>query len=413
LVSQSVSLPKQEQTIRTTQIIVLTFAFAVGIAILLGCILLFTSSNISYLITGSYTYVTAITIMLLAIPFMIVELCLYSIMEGMGQIKKIVAFRIIPSILIIPIVYILTSQYGFIGASYGVFINEILLSIIAIFLLREFIVITKASFQLHYVYTNIVKVALLSLGVGVSWLITDFLIKRFALNQAGEITNGIIQSVAKVTDLYPNIVLAWLTMHLFPVLGGRRDDKEFISATVERTMTIALALIIPIVIFLFSFRPQILAVIYKKEFVQASFYFGTMLITGIPKVFSWVLGVSLLPIGMKRQWFYSSLMYAIIYGLLAFIGLNTELSLYAIPIAFGVSLCFQSSYLYYHFNKNKIKFSKQFTEQIIYYCCITLLLVISLFYNVVLILVILGYIAFCVRYKLFKEIFDKIRRIIS
>ncbi len=413
LISQSTSLSKAEQSLRTTQVIILTLFVALSISIVLIIILMFDAESISVLITGSGNYVTPITIILFSVPFMVIEYCLFSVMEGMGLVRKIVLFRLIPSIVILPILYFLSSQYGLIGSSYGILINEVLLSIVGLILLSEFVNLSKQSFQISDTLVKIFKIALLSFAVGVSWLITDFLIKRYALIQTGEIANGIIQSIAKVTDLYPNIALAWLTMHLFPSLGGKKEDKSFIAVTIERTITISLAIIIPMVIFLFAFRPQILSIIYKKEFELATFYFGAMLLTGIPKVFSWVLGISLLPIGMKRQWFYSSMLYTLVFGVIAFAGLHSSLSFYAIPLALGLSLTLQAGFGLYIFKKSSIKFSKKFVEQLLYYIAITICLMAGLYNEVFIFPAILIYIIFGMRSKLFQEVFDKALDILS
>ncbi|TAK50685.1 MAG: hypothetical protein EPO24_16500 [Bacteroidetes bacterium] len=283
---------------------------------------------------------------------------------------------------------------------------------VAVILFRKQIVFSKHALRFQDVFSQIFAISVLSFIAGVSWLLIDFFVKRFVLELSGEGSNGIVQSVAKVTDLYPNLALAWLAMHLFPLLGEKKEDTTFVAATVERTMSVAMTIIIPIIIVLFAFRGLILEIIYKEEFVQASLYFGAMLITGIPKVFTWVIGIALLPIGMKRVWFYSTMIYTLLYAGVAIIGVSTELSFYAIPLALVISLTVQSGYVLGEFKKRGIMFSKQFYEQLMLFCIVMALFSVSLFYEYIQFAVIPFFVFFLARYNLLKEIKEKITAVV-
>jgi O-antigen/teichoic acid export membrane protein len=403
---------KEEQSLGVSRLVVLSVVAAVGLEILLLIVLMFFKQNLSMLLFGSDKYEVPMMILLHAVPCMIVSASLYGVMEGMGKLRAIVIFKTLPIICSLPIIYFLSSNYLFLGASVSVLVGEGFVALVALYLLREHIVLSREVFWLGETVKELFKVAVLSFIVGSITLLSDFVVKRFVLSVGGETANGIVQSVAKVTDLYPMIVLSWLAMHLFPSLAHEKENRQATANVIQRTAFIAGALIIPIVFILFLFREQILELIYQKEFVLASQYFGLMLSTGVLKVFSWVIGVALLAAGFRRLWFYSSLLYAAIFFAVSSIGLSTPLSFYALPLGVGTGLMIQIGYVLYEYRRHSIYFPKNFFIQLLIYTVISILFCLAIFYNVLLIVIIVLYAGYTYHYGFVQEIKTKVQELL-
>jgi PST family polysaccharide transporter len=396
------SLEEQRETV--SRIVVLSLGAALLSAIVVAVLLLIDASAISQAITARLEYAVPIGILLLSTPFMVAETCLFALLEGMGKVREIVLFKIVPVVITLPLYYVLASGYGLNGVAAGLLFSEFLLTGFALYLNRRLLVFQRSVLHVRTVFRAIIKIAVLSVIVGAGWLLADFVVKRFLLQTLGETSNGIIQSVAKITDLYPTIALAWLTLHLFPLIARSIEDPPAVARALERTLIVAVAIIVPIIVVLFAFRGIILELVYKKEFSIAVDYFGAMLVTGIPKVISWVLGLALLPMGMKKQWFYSTLVFIGSYLVGIKIGLDLGFEMYAIPFSMAVSWCLQAAYTLFVFHKSNVVFSAAFRGYLLGFVTLTVLIAISIVWLPLLIVVILMYGFMMHRYGAFNEL---------
>ena len=407
------TLPEEEQKRLISKLLVLLFTLSSAVLTLLLIVYSFYAKVFSYAISGSEEYVLPIFIVLAAAPFMIIQNSLNSLMEGMGLVKQLSYFKIIPSLIIVPTLFFAVVQYQLIGAALGTLLSEVLFAVFALGVMRKYIALSQKSFHFGEVVGEVFKVAIASAVVGAVWMLTDFILKRYLLESFGKIENGIVQSIAKVTDLYPTIVLAWLNLHLFPVLASSNQDKKKIIVHLERTVLIAATLIIPIVLGLFASRVLVLNILYQKDFIIAEDYFGSMLVSGIPKVITWVVGVALLPLGLKKEWFVTSIIYIAAYIMISFVGLSVGLGIYVIPLSTTLALFIQFIAIIYLLNKNDYKFSSNFLHQGLLYTSITLFIFAAKFQIFFLILAGLLYFYLIYRNNLISELYFRVKNVVK
>lgn len=399
----SISLP--ERKLAVSKIIGMVFTLSLVVLLLLVLAFLFIPDAISFTVSGNYDFVLPVFIILFACPFMIIQNSLVSTMEGLGLVKELTSFKIVPAVLILPLILFFAQRYHFTGAAVGVFIAEFSFAVFAFIALRKNFSVSKEMLSFFGVAKEVMSFAVASVLVGGVWMIADFVLKRYLLATFGQIDNGIVQSVAKIVDLYPMVVLSWLNLHLFPVLGASRDDKKAVVGHLERTVLISVSLIIPVIFFLFLFREQILSLLYQKDFTIAEDYFATMLVAGIPKVTSWVVGTALLPLGLRKEWLISSQLYIAAYVGLAVIGLHAGFGIYVIPFATILALTFQLFVTLYLLMKRGFQFTRNFVIQIILYGFITVFLFFGKLSFVFLFLAVLVFILIIIRYKLIQDFY--------
>jgi O-antigen/teichoic acid export membrane protein len=195
-------------------------------------------------------------------------------------------------------------------------------------------------------------------------------------------------------------------MHLFPALGGS-DDRSGSVNIIQRTILVAIALIVPIVIVLFAFRPLVLEIVYKEDFLIAVDYFGAMLVIGIPKVVSWILGLAMLPLGLKREWFISGLVLIVVYAAGIWMSLLSGFGIYAIPAAYGAGLLCQAIYTVVVYRNNSMRIGRVFGAQMAVYLIMTCLLAIAVLWQAALLGVVILYLWFVYHYRLFTEIKER------
>lgn len=407
------TLPNTERQKAISKLLMLLFTLSLVLLILLLFVYTFYSEALTYAITGNKEYIFPIFIVLAAAPFMIIQNSLTSLMEGMGLVKQLSYFKIIPSLIIIPALFFAVVKYQLLGAAFGTLLTEVIFTVFALGVFYKYIVISKESFYFGEVVNEVLKVAAASAVVGAIWMLTDFILKRYLLEAFGKVDNGIVQSVSKIIDLYPTLVLAWLNLHLFPVLASSANDKKMVVTHLERTVLIAAALIIPIVISLFIFRALVLNILYQKDFIIAEDYFGSMLVSGIPKVITWVVGVALLPLGLKKEWFLTSLIYIIGYVILSFVGLKFGLGIQIIPFATVLALLIQFIAILFLLQKNNYRFTSNFLHQGLLYASITFFIFVAKFQIFFLILAGLLYFYLIYRQNLISELYFRVKNVIK
>lgn len=404
--------PKDQQ-IALTKILTLLLYQAGIVVCVLFLLLVFFPHDLAYVITGNTELVIPVFIILFASPFMILQNSLSSIMEGMGLVKKITTFKIIPALIILPVIFILVSRYHFTGAAISILLAEVLFSFFAISTLSKYFTFSSSSFHVFDTIKEVVKVALASVSVGVIWMAADFAVKRYLLETVGLIENGIIQSTAKIIDLYPVVALSWLNIHLFPVLAADVENKKASIAHIERTVLIAVAIIIPVVLILVVARIPILELLYHKDFIIAEDYFAVMLSSGILKVTSWVVGVALLPLGLKKEWLYSAMFYIAIYVVLIVIGFMLEFGIYVIPFATIGGLFVQLIVIILLYQTKGYHFTKNFIFQCFLYVTLTIFIFFTKDHIAFLIPVIVLYGFMLFYYNIFADVLARVKDVIK
>jgi len=369
------TLAPDERRLTVSRIVVLVFLQGAAMLLVLGAAILAGPATISTLVAGNPAYAIPVAVMLLMAPLLLIETALFAILEGSGNVRGVVKFRIVPAVLTPPVLWYLVDRFGLTGAAAGLLLNELSLVAAALWLLRGDLILSPAILRLQSIARPIFSVGIMSVAVGASWLLVDFLAKRYILESLGETGNGIVQSVSKITDLYPMVVLSWLTMHLFPFVAASKENRGALGAGIERTMLAAMGIIVPIILALFLLREPVLKILYKGEFVAAAGFFGAMLATGIPRVFAWTLGTVLLPLDLKREWFVATTLVTVVYALVVAGGVVAGLGMYAIPLATGLAYVLQSIYSMSVLGRRGIPFSTVFRRRILDYvlidCAIT------------------------------------------
>jgi polysaccharide transporter, PST family len=396
----------QRETV--SKMIVLVLMVGLGTGLFIAGLLYFQLSPLVYLITNNLTYAPVIIILFCSIPFMVIQYSLVAILEGRGMVKEVVYFKMVPSILGLPILLWLVYQFQLIGAAFGIVINECLFMMMGLFLLRGWIRFSRESLRIHFILSSVYKLAFLTALVSLGGLAVDFIVKRYILGIFGEYANGIIQSVSKITDLYPTIALSWLIVHLFPELVKNYANKSVICQTIERTVLIAVTLTVPIIIVLFAFRGTVLEILYRHDFRVATDYFGAMLAIGIPKVVAGVVSLSLLPLNLKREWFYSSMISIAGYAFGVWLGVSEGFGIFSIPIAYGISMILQLMYVLAVYRHNQILFANNFYNQLGLIGLISVVIIFASYHTAFLWLTCVLFLWMIWRYKLIMEIKDKL-----
>lgn len=361
-----------------SKILVTVAAVGAGVAVLTGLAVAVDLQSLAVAVTASAVYAGPVGVMLLAAPLMIVHLTLASALEGLGRVRQAAWLKVIPLAVAVPALALLATRFSLPGAAAAFLLGEGAALIVALWMVRDLVRLDRSAFSPGDVLRPLLRVALYSLGVAAATFAVDFVVKRYVLHLLGESANGIVQSVGKLTDLYPSVSLAWLTVHLFPVLGALGGDRRPAGPAIERTLHIAVSLVFPLILMLFLFRGPVLAAVYSGEFTVGRTYFGAWLAAGIPLIYSWVLGVATLPVGLTREWFFGALVYGAAYGILAWLGLNATGSILVLAAAAGTARILHIAYMALAWRRAGVPFSPSLGRVTLLYAGVTVSLALAL-----------------------------------
>lgn len=401
---------REERRLNTTRLVLLSCVQAAALLAALLAIALGDAVGLSTLVVGRAEYRAEVVILLAMAPLMLVETSLFAVLEGSGHLPGVVMFRVVPAVVTPPFLWFLARAYGLAGAATGLLLNEIFLLLAGLWMLKQHLLWSAQVLHLRPLLKPVYSVGLLSVVVGTGWLAADVLSKRYVLHLFGEEANGIVQSVSKITDMYPTLVLSWLTMHLFPFVARTRDDRTALAAGIERVVLAAMSVIIPVILLLFMFREPVLRILYKGEFVVAGPFLAATLATGIPRVFAWALGTALLPLDMRREWLYASGIVIVVYALIVGTGLTSPLGIYAIPAALGLGFLFQASYTLHVLARARVRFSSTFVRRMGVYALIAGLIAGALVEPWLIGGAVITFLAFVERTGLVRELAERIRK---
>jgi len=116
----------------------------------------------------------------------------------------------------------------------------------------------------------------------------------------------------------------------------------------------------------------------------------------------------LLVIGLRREWFFTSMLLNVLYLLTSWIGMGSRLAIYTLPVAMGIGLCVQALVTLRVYKRHGIIFSPAFIRQSFVVAAISILIVLSILWPPLILLSGSMYVGFVYRYRLIHEIRDKL-----
>lgn len=219
-----------------------------------------------------------------------------SILNGTGEIKKLVTVKISNSIFALLVTSLSAYFFGIYGALYALGISQSIIFFISLYF------ITRCSwFNLTYFSQKIsrvlvikyLKYSLMSITsmilVPVVFIgIRNYLIQNISLEKA-----GLWDGMNRISNAYLGVITTTLGYYYLPKLASLNEKK-----LIDKEILNGYKIILPVVIFIMSvmliFREQIVLLLFSNEFVEMERLFLPQIIGDFFKITSFILSYLML-----------------------------------------------------------------------------------------------------------------------
>lgn len=267
------------------------FTFYLIVSTIVTILLFSFSSEISNKLFHSLAY--RYTIMLLGISISLYSLnsLLLSVLNGEFEIKKFVSCNIANTILIFIITVYLVIYYGIQGGLIGFILNQS----IALFL-TVYLVIKSKWFKVNLFIQGIdkesisklIKYATMSfvpiLLVPVSLIIS----RKYIASELSWQDAGYWQGIMKLSDGYLILMELMLSVYFLPKFSSIKTQSEF-KEEIFHSYRLVILLALLGLTFIFTFKKQIVIMLFSKEFFPMLGLFKYQLMGDMARIGGWLL----------------------------------------------------------------------------------------------------------------------------
>lgn len=205
---------------------------------------------------------------------------------------------------------------------------------------------------------SIIKV-LLSYGatiilIAISAYLTQFIIRSFIIKKFSIEANGLYQSSYGFIQQYSTILQGIILAYLFPKLNST-DEKSIIEGEIDNATRYCILILVPLTLFVITFREYIITFFYSEKFLEASSLFPYQAAADLILMLSFSMGCFFLVKDYRKIFFLLGIVPQI--AILIFTPLFVSLKgLEGIPIAYLVAYLL-NLFLIYFFYCKKIGFA--------------------------------------------------------
>ena len=281
-------------------------------------------------------YAINIALLSASILFLSISQGQSALLQGMQHITSMAKAGVIGaftgSIISIPLYYLLGND--------GIVPSLLLISIctlIITWLFTRNIKVEKLPLSLKDSFNGGLKMAKFGAFIVANSLVTTlimYFLKSYIAKKTGFTGVGLYQAVWTITNTYLGILLNSMLADYFPRLSANSGNNNEINRLANEQYEITLLLGGPLMIFLLSFSPMVISVLYSSTFLDAVPLLQWHVIGSFMVLISWPAGVIFLGAGKGEYSFACEMITLFFYVICIVIGWNS----YGI-LSLGVAYC--------------------------------------------------------------------------
>jgi O-antigen/teichoic acid export membrane protein len=295
-----------------------------------------------------------------------------AILQGKRELKKMVVIQVWSAIIQMVLGLFCYYFFGIDGIALAILFSAIL-SYIIIHIYTRNSDLSSISISLKQVFFEglpMVKIGLiLSIGALINQ-IAYYIIRLFLKDFLSLEALGIFQVSQTILIGYLSLVFVVMSNSFYPELCNLESDKSTFEKYINQQTQFALFLVLPMVLGMYLFAPQIITILYSTEFLDVLLVLKIALFGLILKTIAWPIGFISLVKGNRRLFFKQNLLSDII-NVISSIVLTYYFGLIGLGIGFSVMFFVSLGYNFYTVSKNyQFQFSSE-TMQIIVFSILT------------------------------------------
>lgn len=293
----------RKDKIKHQKILSSSFFVTVFCSIIISTVIL-----VFYNTIGNYLFKTndfdfIIIILALSLSFYAVQQILTQALNGYQEIKKLIAAKIVTSIIGLIFTLLLVYITGVEGALLALVITQIIGFIVLIYFSLKsswfkkemfFSGYDKETLKRLFKYSLMTFVSVILLNVRQIYL-RDYVIENLSANAAGH-----WQAIWKISEIYLTVITFSLSIYYLPKLSSV-NDKQTLKKEIFKGYKLLLPVVFVLSILMYLFRDLIILILFSKEFNPVRDLFLYQLIGDVLKIASWLLSFMMIAKAMTKE----------------------------------------------------------------------------------------------------------------
>lgn len=275
------------------RIIATVFICLLCIAIILSCVLYFFAAFWNKEIFGNnFNYKIVFKALALALPWYAISVFMLSVINGLGQFKKVIWINIIGNAIGLLVSIIMVLQYKTLGALLSLVISPALMFFVTFYFINKEINFFK-TIRLHQfdfqIIKNLSSYSLMALVSSVLGPLVFLVIRKNIIETVGLEQAGFWETIIRISSYYMLFVTTILSVYFLPKLAVTKNNLETKKVFWSFYQTI-LPLFIAGLVVVYFLRFFIVNLLFTNAFLPVTTLFFWQLTGDVLKVASLILG---------------------------------------------------------------------------------------------------------------------------
>lgn len=233
-----------------------------------------------------------------------------AILQGRRELKKMVVIQVWSAIIQMITALFCYSFFGIDGIALAILFSATF-SYIIIYFYTLNIEVSPISISLKKAFFEGLPMVKLGLILSIGALINQiayYIIRLFLKDFLSLEALGIFQVSQTILIGYLSLIFVVMSNNFYPQLCNLENDKSTFEKYINQQTQFALFLVVPMVLGMYLFAPQIITILYSTEFLDVLLVLKIALFGLILKTIAWPIGFVSLVKGNKKLFFKQNLL---------------------------------------------------------------------------------------------------------
>lgn len=285
-----------------------------------------------------------------------------AIMKGVRQLRKVALTAIAGAVSTLCVSVPIYVFWGFDGIVFSLVLSAFLLALVTCFYSnRVFPFASTPLFQKGIsIDFSIVRLGLSLTFSGILVTAMEYVIRAFILRSGNLEMVGLYNAGYSITITYTGMIFTAMGTDFFPRLSAIHKDTKAMNLMINQQIEIAILLILPLLVILITFLPQLVVLLYSSDFLPVVRMVQFAIVSMFVKAICWPISYSMLAKNDSGVFIFSEISSVIIFLSLVLPGYHFY-GIAGIGIAFSVA---QLLDLIQVFIIAKIKYNYTFSKDV-------------------------------------------------
>lgn len=270
----------------------IVISIVIATLVLSGIFYFFSSYLNGKIFNGQFQYKSIFIVFALCLPWYIASLFLISVLNGLGDFKKVIRITIYGNILGLVLSLVLIYYYHTFGTLLSVILAPSLLFFMVVFQIKSIFSIPKmVSLNLFdfSIIKNLSEYSLMALVSSVLGPLVYIAIRNTIIEKLGIENAGYCEGMSRISSYYMLFLTTILTVYFLPKLSKAESNKETNKIFWSYFKGVIPVFVVGLIV-LYSLKDFLIPILFTKSFTPVTGLFFWQLVGDVFKALSLILG---------------------------------------------------------------------------------------------------------------------------